>query len=340
MTSEMDEKNCFVKYSLSASSMDRLNPIRDQSMHQTSEMKNAWRIISWVEPEQITVEEDDKDNVQATVNRAISSQDGISESIQATQYGFTQVERSGSTFGSICSIENFADYLYESLECANGKLEVDHIHNITDSELSSIVNDLSKKLSYKGIYNLCHSVCGMDMKLSERLISLLCKNILLTAIISIEEPSRLLNAAITECVGKFPEDVENLVFIPSLNSDLKEITTILSITSSLDNQQKRAYISDFSTKVKDLKQWHILVLQDLVVANIDDNIKEKVLGLLWKKSYDFSRDKNYGKLILSILKTNPPTTVQQQHFYEEIVADHNTLFKKLMAKMLESNSVV
>lgn len=94
--------------------------------------------------------------------------------------------------------------------------------------------------------------------------------------------------------------------------------------------------SEFSTTVKDLKQWHIPVLQDMIADNVGDNIKEKILNLLWNKSYDFSKDKNYGKLVLSLLKSNPPTNDKQKHLFEEIAAVHNTLFKKLMNKILES----
>lgn len=80
-------------------------------------------------------------------------------------------------------------------------------------------------------------------------------------------------------------------------------------------------------------------MQDLLVTNLDEGVKEKILNLLWKKSYDFSKDKNYGKLVLNFLKTNPSTTAEQKHLYEEIISVHNTLFKKLIDKTLESISI-
>ncbi|XP_048509465.1 uncharacterized protein LOC105684232 isoform X2 [Athalia rosae] len=255
---------------------------------------------------------------------------------QATQAGFTQTQGWNSTHDLNTSLGNLSEWLYESLERSHEILDADPIKKITDSELSIVMNDLSKKITHRGIYNLAHFVCDAKAELSDRLIGSLCRDMLLPTIITNEEPSRLLNAAITRCVGKFPEDVENLIFVPLLNLDMREMTAILSITSNLEIQWKRAYITVLSTVVNHLKDWHISILQDLLIPNLDISTREKVLHLLWRASYDFSRDKSYGKLILTILKTNPPVTPQQKRSFEDINAVHNTLFTKLINKMLET----
>lgn len=101
---------------------------------------------------------------------------------QATQYAFTQADRSISSIDSFTSIETLTDFIYEALERAKGKFDVNLLKDINDSEISIIVTDLGKKLSHKGIYNMCHSICAMQIELSERFIGFVCKDLLLTVV--------------------------------------------------------------------------------------------------------------------------------------------------------------
>lgn len=113
---------------------------------------------------------------------AVSVPHSSQDLLPATQYGFSQMDRSSTNLDPTTSIKNLTDFIYESLELGNGKLDIESIKNIKDSELSTIVNDLNKKLSHKGIYNLSRSICDMKIELSERFVSFLCRDVFLNAV--------------------------------------------------------------------------------------------------------------------------------------------------------------
>lgn len=56
-------------------------------------------------------------------------------------------------------------------------------------------------------------------------------------IIALEEPSRLLLSGVTECVQKFPDDIQKLIFIPLLNVDLKDTSVVNAIANASESQR-------------------------------------------------------------------------------------------------------
>lgn len=60
----------------------------------------------------------------------------------------------------------------------------------------------------------------------------------------------------------------------------------------------------------------------------------KVIKLLSGKALCYSKDKNYGKLILSFLKINTTLSEEQKNSMLEIAAINETLFKRPIENIL------
>lgn len=63
-------------------------------------------------------------------------------------------------------------------------------------------------------------------------------HILWLKIVELKEPSRLLSSAIRECIRKFPDEIQRLIYIPILNTELKDTTLITIIINAFDSQRK------------------------------------------------------------------------------------------------------
>lgn len=62
----------------------------------------------------------------------------------------------------------------------------------------------------------------------------------------------------------------------------------------------------------------------------------KMIKLFSGKALCYSKDKNFGKLILSFLKTNTTLSEEQKNLMFEIAAINETLFKKAIENILRN----
>lgn len=61
---------------------------------------------------------------------------------------------------------------------------------------------------------------------------------------------------------------------------------------------------------------------------------DKIIKLFSGKALSYSKDKNFGKLVLSFLKINTTLSEEQKSLMVEIAAINETLFKKAIENLL------
>lgn len=93
---------------------------------------------------------------------------------------------------------------------------------------------------------------------------------------------------------------------------------------------------EFLANVKELKSWHISVLQNLLSVRLDHNMIDKITKLLSGKALYYSKDKTFGKLILSFLKMNIVLSQEQKNLMVEVTAVNETLFRKPLENILKN----
>lgn len=96
------------------------------------------------------------------------------------------------------------------------------------------------------------------------------------------------------------------------------------------------FYREFLTHVKELKSWHISILQNFLSRRLDHDMIDKIIKLFSEKELHYSKDKNFGKLVLSFLKINTALTEEQKNIMAEVVAVNETLFKKPMEIILKN----
>lgn len=109
----------------------------------------------------------------------------------STQFYFTQVER---IVQPIVTAEESAtaplqkydilESLCEGLEKNNGKFDFAQLKNLPDEDIVPLVDELSKKLSSKGIYNVCQSMNDMTIEEKMKYLNTLCTHLLLPKVIN------------------------------------------------------------------------------------------------------------------------------------------------------------
>lgn len=57
-------------------------------------------------------------------------------------------------------------------------------------------------------------------------------------IIALEEPSRLLLSVLVESTQKFPNDIQQFIFIPLLNVDLTDTTIIDAVVNTFEPERR------------------------------------------------------------------------------------------------------
>lgn len=69
---------------------------------------------------------------------------------------------------------------------------------------------------------------------------------------------------------------------------------------------------------------------------MDPNMIDKIIKLFSDKALYYSKDKNFGKLVLSFLKINTTLSEEQKNVMVEVVAVNETLFKKPIENILRN----
>jgi len=62
----------------------------------------------------------------------------------------------------------------------------------------------------------------------------------------------------------------------------------------------------------------------------------KIIKLFSRKAFYYSKDKNFGKLVLSFLKINTTLSEEQKNVMVEVAAVNETLFKKAIENILRN----
>lgn len=347
--------NILKNYILSQYTMKRLDVIKGKLEEDISKSDPLWQIIISKETEEEKKKEEEEEEEEQedifkeenigeeeVLNESnVNNSDTLSKTYNeftSTQFYFTQVNKNYEEENKQQHIKKFdiLEYLFEGLECLNGKLDLNQLDNLTNEELLEVVYELEKKLSMLGTYNLCCSLNNMTLEQQIKYASIFYRYVLLPKIIALEKPSRLLVSVISEQVKKFPNDIEKLIFIPLLNVDLKDTTIVNAIINAFESKRNITLITEYLAHVKELKAWHLPILHSLISTKTDITINDKLIQLLSEKAFDFAKNKDFGKLILSFIKMNVNFSDQQKHLLWEIANINQTLFKNAIQNMLNA----
>lgn len=105
---------------------------------------------------------------------------------ESTQFYFTQVERIAEPSKSAAALPQRCDILEcvsENLERNNGKLDLAQLESLSDGDLVLLVDEMRRKLSPKGIYNLCQSISDMTVEQKIKYLDKLCTHLLLPKVL-------------------------------------------------------------------------------------------------------------------------------------------------------------
>ncbi|XP_011872262.1 PREDICTED: uncharacterized protein LOC105564480 [Vollenhovia emeryi] len=342
MREDSDSEVLFQKYTLSEETAARLESIREAMKDNIAQANPMWKIIAGQNEEEKCSESEDEDEDSDGTDEPINNSEpqvtcDESVPLQSTQFYFTQSERMIEPSRPAAALPQRCDILEcacESLERNNGRLDFAQLEGLADEDLVPLVNEMRRKLSPKGTYNLCQSMSDATVEQKMKYLSTLCTHLLLPKIVELEEPSRLLSSAIVECIKIFPDEVQQFLFVPLLNTELKDVTLVTTIVNTFDQQRKAILVQEFLAHVQELKLWHISILQNFLSVRLDHNTTDKVVKLFLGKALCYSKDKNFGKLVLSFLKTNTTLSEEQKSIMTEVAAVNETLFKKPMENIL------
>ena len=346
----MYHPNILKNYTLSQCTLEKLNIIKDKLKEDTLNSDPLWETVIGKKGEEKEENEEEEDTSQETstdkeeiVNESnVDNNSILSKTIDqfpSTQFYFTQVDINLEKEAKEESIQqkyDITECLLEGLEQPNGKLDLSQLENLTDKELLEAVCDLEKKLSTLGTYNLYCSLNNVTLEQQIKYGTVFHSYLLLPKIIALEEPSRLLISVISEYVKKYPNDVKELIFIPLLNVDLKDTTIVNAIINAFEPERNITLLMEYLSHVKELKLWHLSILHNLISTKTDTTTNDKLIQLLSKRAFDFARNKDFGKLILSFVKMNVHFSEQQKQLLREMANINQTLFKKPIQNMLNA----
>ncbi|XP_076657420.1 uncharacterized protein LOC143361712 [Halictus rubicundus] len=332
----MSNKDIMKHYVLSQYTVEKLKPIKETLKKNTHQVDSLWTVVTGKEENKIYTEEETTDESDEDEDNGSSKMPNCTQR-PSTQFYFTQFGNNFEREIKQTSVQkcDIVEYLFESLECPNGKLDASLLENLKDEEFLEVVRSLEKKLSMTGTYNICCSLNNMSLEDRTKYASVFYTYLLLPKIIVMEGPSRMLLSVIVESIQKFPDDIQKLIFFPLLNIDLKDTTIVNVIANTFEHQRSPVLIAEYLSNAKELKLWHLPVLHHLISARLDDATKEKFLQLLSVKALDFSREKNFGKLVLLFIKINVNFSEQQKFLLLEIANMNQTFFKKPIQNMLK-----
>ncbi|KAG7204190.1 hypothetical protein KM043_002026 [Ampulex compressa] len=343
----MDVYDCFLKYKLSDQTLRRIEIINGKLENDIAHANPLWKRFVGKKKDEILIEDEsdtgdtDESNDQNADSHGEESIAPIDQTTEfsSTQFYFTQQEKNCPKLEvrrKSLQLDDTIECLYESLEHDDGKLDFSQLEDLSSEDLLQIIQDLRKRLSPKGIYHFFRSMYEMSKEQEIKYINIICSDFMLPKIKESKEPSRPLITILAECVERFPDDIQKLVFIPILNDDLKDVTLMNTIANAFSSQRKAVLLVEFLCKVRELKPWHIPILQSLLSIKADDDTKDKLICLFSENAFHFSKDKRYGKLILAFLKLNITFSNKQQNILREIANIHDTVFKKPIENFLKN----
>ncbi|XP_043471506.1 uncharacterized protein LOC122504450 [Leptopilina heterotoma] len=233
-------------------------------------------------------------------------------------------------------VEDLIKCSIESLEHSNGRLNFLHLKALSDEDLSKVFGAFKEHLSENGVFNLCYSVCSMTIEQSQTFLPALSIHFLLPKITELENDSVLIKKGICDWALKFPNELRQLVLTEILNSEPKSINTIVALLKIFANQKDTSFLLEFADRTRELKQWHIFILNMFPVVRLEGCSRNKLLKLFIRKSNTFSDNKDYAKLIHSFAKTNAPFTEEERSMLAEIATLNRTIYKNLISKYSNS----
>lgn len=103
--------------------------------------------------------------------------------LPSTQFYFTQAERTFIESEKSVTVSpqrcDILESACESLERNNGRLDFAQLENLSNEDLIPMVDEMARKLSPKGIYNLCTSLNNMTIEQKIKYLNILCTHLLL-----------------------------------------------------------------------------------------------------------------------------------------------------------------
>ncbi|KAK9306103.1 hypothetical protein QLX08_003154 [Tetragonisca angustula] len=333
----MNQENILKNYILSQYSMEKLTVIKEKLRENIIQADPMWRILNQNKKE-VTDEESTEEASNSSNEDCNDILSKTPDQLSSTQFYFTQPDKSFNTSTQQEHISNLdiTECLFEELECPNGKLDLNQLENLTETECLKIVCDLEKRLNPIGTYNLCCSMNNMTLNQRIKYVQIFYTHLVLPKIIALEEPSRLLLSVLVESTQKFPNDIQQFIFIPLLNVDLTDTTIIDGIVNTFEPERRIILIAKYLSYVKELKSWHLSFLHTLITTTTDITLNDKLIQLLSEKAVDFAKDKSFGKLVLSFIKSNIKFSNEQKELLWEIANINQTLYKKPMQNILKS----
>ncbi|XP_043494425.1 uncharacterized protein LOC122519179 isoform X3 [Polistes fuscatus] len=332
----MEEQRSFGNYAISERALMKLETIKNALKDDICKADNRWTVIGNKKADNVDTDTEESDAMDIEESMDIMN----ATQLPSTQFYFTQVTRNhikedtedkDDTALKICDI---IEVLYEGLERNNGKLDFVHLENLSNNDLIKVFTDLGEKLSIKGIYNLCLSTKDINLEEGIKYMGLICTYVLLPKIIKLEESSRLIISGIGECVDKFPDEVLKFIFIPVLNIDLKDASIINFIVSAFQPAKRSVLILEYVENTKELKEWHISILEILLSVKVDQTLFDKLIRLLLGQAVFFSTNMKFSKLLLSFLKANTITSEEQKDLLREIIEVNETFLKRPIENIL------
>ncbi|XP_020290634.1 uncharacterized protein LOC109858110 isoform X1 [Pseudomyrmex gracilis] len=189
----MDSEVFFQEYAISEKTVARLESIREALKDNIIRANPMWKLLAGENKEEMCSEDEDNDEDDKSNNS--ESQLMFDQLMPSTQFYFTQVERiiekpkrPVDTVMQKCDI---LESVCENLERNNGRMNFAQLENLSSDDFVLLVDELTKKLSLKGIYNLCQSMMNdMTVQQEMKYLNTLCTHLLLPKIMRFALRSR------------------------------------------------------------------------------------------------------------------------------------------------------
>ncbi|XP_011314588.1 uncharacterized protein [Fopius arisanus] len=336
------EDDFFGRYKLSNETIEKVKGVREALQGSPGSSDNKWKTLFQVEDETDISRnpmKDDPIEIGSKSSQRFEEPDNDDVELPSTQFYFTQtkLEENNCSPSTKFTTRSPSDIIKSLLEILEARcLDAEDMNDLTDANAIEIVENLAKRLSSRGSYNFCCSICDMETGLGTYYARIMCSKLLFQKMLQLEKNSNRVDlSTITKMAEKFPDDVRKCLVVPLFNANLKNTKIILMLIKSYAPSAKKELISDFLEAVDELQPWHVTVLQSLIDIQLDEDTMTRILSLLVDKALAYADDKNYSQCILSLLKTQSPFTDNQRNMLHEMIITHKTVFKKPMKNLFD-----